>query len=349
MKPVARIAIAAVGLASVPLALAHAYELDAATWRTPYVANQFRSQSHVSNGRFVVDGGTLAARSQKPNGGYYYAPVCKTSDGRVGAATPTTFNGSWKWACLGGEGEVVGNGRDFEWEYKNMVQARGSVSIYSLTYEANNQTRVICKGRIGGDEMPGYLVLPSAGGVPNACQVTVMGQTVPVADYYVAKHRVTGPNQPSVTNGAGWIDRPNYDAGPQAEPLYRTTTRDGSKVLCRSQKSGRWWPGVLVPYSYGSNRPGFACRAFTGVTTQNLINFQVYVSSKRESRFGWERLGSQTNFNDAVVVDEGTNASNRRYACQVAGGTVGYVEPGSNKCKYLRSSAGATRFRTHMK
>lgn len=348
MKPVALIAVAAVGLASLPLALAHAYELEPAKWRTRYADNPFRSRSHVSNGRFVVDGGTLAARGQKPNGGYYYSPVCKTSDGRIGAATPTTFGSTWGWECLGGSGELIKNGSDFTWEYKGQVQNRGSISIYSLTYEVNGQQRVICKGRIGTEEMPGYFVLPSAGGVPSACQVTVMGQLVPATTYYVAKHRVTGSNQPTVSNGAGWIERPNYNKGAQAEPLYRTTTRDGSKVLCRAQQNGKWWPGVLVSRSFGSNKPGFACSAFTGTSTRSFFDYEVYVSSKSASKFGWEKYGTQTNYSGAVVVDEGTNASNRRHACQI-GNTVGYVEPGTKKCKYQRIGAGATKFRTHMK
>ncbi len=352
MKPLARIALAALGLALLPLSAANAYELPQAKWRTEHVNNRFNSQSHVQNGRFVVTSGLLSARSQKPGGGYYYNPVCKTPDGKIGTISPTTFQGyRWRWKCLGVDGgEVIENGSDFTWEYMGQVQNRGSISIYSLTFEVNGQERVICKGKVGGEELPGYFVMPTAGGVPGACQVLVMGQTVPATTFYVARRKPSGSGQPTLSNGAGWVPRPLYENGPQAEMLYRTTTKDGTKVLCRHKRNGKWWPGVLVPKEF-QNKPGFACAAFIGTyNPYESYDYEVYVSSKRTSKFDWERYGHQTNFNNAVVLDPGTSASDRRYTCQVGANTVGYVVGSAKKCRIPQNpTTGASKFRTHMK
>lgn len=344
-----RIALATLTLTLVPVSVASAYELEAPRWRNQINVN-FK-QADVANGRFVRDGGTLAARSQKPNGGYFYNPVCVTADGRVGAATPDEWNGiRYTFKCLGGDGETITNGSDFTWEYKAQVANRGSISIYSLTYEHNGQTRVICKGKVGGEELPGWLPLPAAGGVPGKCNVLVMGQTVAATDFHVARHVPRGTGQPSLTNGAGWISRPEYEKGPQSEALFRTTTRDGSEVLCRHKRNGKWWPGVLVAKSYGSKKPGFACSAFIGTSNPYVsVDYEVYVSSKRTSKFGWEKSGSTTDFSKAVVLDPGTSASTRRYACQ-SGSSIGYAEGGSKRCRIpINPSSGTAKFRTHMK
>lgn len=351
MRPSARIALATAALTLAPLSIAHAWELTRPQWRNQHSDNPFNRQSDVQNGRFTRTGGTLSGRTQKPGGGFYYNPVCKTPDGKVGAATPTTRPGStWKWNCLGGDGELIKNGGDFTWEYYAQTKNRGSISIYSLTYEHNGQQRVVCKGRIGNEELPGWYVMPSAGGVPGACQVMVMGQTVPAKTFWTARRKASGTGQPVLSNGAGWIDRVNYNKGPQSEPLYRTTTKDGSKVICRVEKDGKWFPGVLVEKSFGSRKPGFACAAFMGTVQmpREFFDYQIHVSSKRASKFDWERYGNQTSFSKGVVLDEGNGGSTRRYVCQISANTVGYVD-GTKKCRHRLNPAGANKFRLHIK
>ncbi len=353
MRPAARITLTALALTILPLSAAHAWDIKPEKWRTEHVNNRFNRQNNVQNGRFVVTGGTLTARSQKPGGGYYYSPVCKTADGRIGAATPTTFSRSrWRWNCLGtAGGEVIENGSDFTWEYMAQLPNRGSISIYSLTFEVDGNERVICKGKVGSEELPGSFALPSPGGIPGACNVLVMGQTVAAKTFWVAKRKASGTGQPVLSSGAGWIDRPNYNNGPQADPLYRTTTRDGSEVICRAEDGGKWWPGVLVQKSFGHNKPGFACAAFmgTGTTPREFFDYQIHVSSRRTSKFDWERYGSQTNFSNGVVLDEGNGGSTRRYVCQVGTSTVGYVD-GTKRCRHrLNPSGNDSKFRLHIR
>ena len=110
---------------ALPLTAIAADPIPKAKWRGAKM-NSRPTRSDRSGSDWIKDGGTLATRSQKPGGGYYYHPVCKYQ-GEIGMAFPTSFEmNTQRFSCLGkGGAQLVPNGEDFTWEPQQHVAQRG--------------------------------------------------------------------------------------------------------------------------------------------------------------------------------------------------------------------------------
>ncbi|MCR9161592.1 MAG: hypothetical protein ACE37F_30465 [Nannocystaceae bacterium] len=341
---------ALVGTFALP-ALADASQIPMAEWRSTNRSGPLKS-GDKSGTNWIRHGGTLHARSQKPNGGFYYLPVCRRG-GEIGFAVPSTYrNRVQQFDCLGGpNGKLVANGDDYTWEIKQHVAARGNISIYSLSYTWDRKTRVVCKAIVAGNEVPGYFELPPGGELPSGCTVQLMGQMVEMPNYYVAKARTSGlPGLPA--SGNGWWEPPK-DWPPRikgADPLYRVHDGRGSAV-CRAKSSGVFFAGHVVTHVDHKKKRGTACKF-------RLPGGNAYVLSHDYSVFigaggadwGPLRSGSSTNFANAVLANSSSSSHNRTYACQDSAGRAGWVRASTKRCYPVGGSAsGVTTFRTLMK
>lgn len=341
---------ALVGSLALP-SLAKANPIPKAEWKTASQSGPLR-RGDKSGSNWIRHGGTLHARQQKPNGGYYYLPVCQRN-GEIGFATPSNYyNGVQRFNCLGASGgKVVANGSDYTWEIKQHVASRGNISIYSLTYKWGSTTRVVCKARVGSNEVPGYFNLPPAGQMPSGCTVQLMGQMVELPNYYVAKAKTSGlPNLPSSGNG-WWVPPKDWPAnikGP--DPLYQIEDNK-DHTLCRAKSGSVFYTGYVVDNSNHIKRRSTACKfRMPGASTYVLSHdYAVFIGSGG-SDWGTLRGGASTNFSNAVLANSSSSATNRIYACQDSAGRAGWVRASTKRCYAVGgSSSGVTSFRTLMK
>ncbi len=79
---------ALVGTLALPT-LAQANPIPKAEWKTTSHSGPLR-RGDKSGTTWIRHGGTLHARSQKPNGGFYYLQVCQRN-GQIGFAVPSSY------------------------------------------------------------------------------------------------------------------------------------------------------------------------------------------------------------------------------------------------------------------
>jgi len=295
---------------------------------------------------------TLHVRSQKPRGGYFYHPVC-LRQGEVSLALPGAYGaGIQRWKCMGTTGgQVVSNGDEFTWELGQHMAQRGRISIYSLTYVWNGETRVVCKAKVGGNEIPGYFALPPADTVPTECNVMLMGQWVGLPIHSVAKAKTSGlPSLPSSGNG-WWTPPKDWPASIKgADPIYQVFDNK-QRALCRAKQGPAFHVGHVVAKNNASKRRTTACKfRGPGSTSYGIAHdYDIYIGAGG-STWGPRKSGSSTSFGNAVLANPSSSASARVYACQDSAGNAGWAKSTNKRCYTVGGSpAGVTTFRTLMK
>jgi len=331
---------------ALPLGASAAEAIPTARWKTASESRPLRYQ-YKSGVNWTKHAGTLHARSQKPNGGYYYHPVC-LRDGKIGMALPGPYSaGVQRWSCTGESGgQIVTNGGDFEWEIKQHVAQRGHISIYSLTYGPPNLKRVVCKAVVGSNEVPGYFDLPPAGEMPTACNVQLMGQWVALPNFYVAKAKTSGLSGLPASGDGWWTPPRDWPAGSNgADPVYQVFDQN-RHALCRGKSgSTTFYAGHLVASINHAKKRSTGCKfRMPGSNSYGLSHdYDVYIGSGG-STWGESKSGSSTSFANAVPVDTGV------HACQDSSGRAGWVKASTKRCYTVDGPvSGVTTFRTLMK
>lgn len=299
--------------------------------------------SEVHNGMFKrsIDfaGGRIAT-----NSGARLSPVCRTSDGRIGGATPYRSGNRWRMKCLG---ETYGQGARalkvksrYGGEPDTITKARGRLPQAAVKVRSGGALKALCLAQVGGQNVPGVMDIPSVhsdAALP-PCKVWLMGQLTGINRWSIVTHRVTIPSYPNT-----WWSPGRGDSLPEL-PTY--VLRSGPTPLCRSHELfGAKWPGS-VHKSTGPSGLSVYCN-FTYVDASGTVkagktkSFEVYLASD-PSRPAFPKWG-QAKAGASATYGRGLQISKRNgewiYMCLQTYGKRGFSTPSSKKCRAANGSA----------
>ena len=306
--------------------------------------------SSVYNGMFKrsIDyvGGRIAT-----NSGARLSPVCRTSDGRIGGATPYRSGNRWRMKCLGktyaqGARALKLKSR-YTAEADAITKARGRLPQATVKVQSGGQLKALCLAKVGGQNIPGVMDIPSVQSTAALppCKIWVMGQLTGVSRWSIVKHAITIPGSPNT-----WWSPGHGDNMPEM-PTY--ITRSGPAPLCRSHKlHGTKWPG-FVRRSNGPQGWSVYC-SFTYLDGSGSLaagkskSFEVYLASdpSRPAFPRWGQAKSGTNISYSRGLEISTRNGERVYLCLQTYGQTGISMPSNRKC---RAANGSTSREDHFK
>ncbi len=299
--------------------------------------------THVHDGMFKrsIDymGGTIAT-----NSGARLSPVCRTSDGRIGGATPYKSGNRWRMKCLGktyGQGAraLKFKGR-YTAEPDTMTKARGRLPQATVKVRSDGELKALCLAKVGGQNVPGVMDIPSVHSTAALppCKVWLMGQLIGIPKWSIVKHVVAIPSTPNT-----WWSPGQGDTTPEL-PTY--TLRSGPNALCRSHELfGAKWPGT-VRKTNGPQGMSVYCD-FTyldasGTTKAGKTkSFEVYLASDPTRpafpKWGPAKSGASANYSRGLEISKRNGSW--VYMCSQTFGKQGFSIAGDKKC---RAAGGST-------
>lgn len=278
------------------------------------------------------------------NSGSRLSPVCRTSDGRIGGATPYKSGSTWRMKCLGQTAAQGARALKLKARYTGepdtVTRARGRLPQATVRVNSGGKQKALCLATVGGQQVPGVMDIPavtSTAPLPS-CKVWLMGKLTPISRWAIVKYAVAIPSQPNT-----WWSPGSGDQMPQL-PTY--VVRSGTKPMCRtSQVFGAKWPGVLIR---GSGPQGMSVYCnFSYLDGQGNVKagktpvFEVYLASNPARvafpRWGSARAGSSANYPKGLQVSK--YKGDDLYLCLQTYGKRGISTRGSGKCRAANGSA----------
>jgi len=300
------------------------------------------SNTYVHNGMFkrTIDfvGGKIAT-----NYGSRLSPVCRTSDGRIGGATPYKSGNTWRMKCLGqtyaqGARALKMKAR-YTGEPDTMTKARGRLPQATVKVQSGGKLKALCLATVGSQQVPGVMDIPSVhstAALPN-CKVWLMGKLTGVAKWSIVKHAVTIPSYPNT-----WWSPGQGDSNPQL-PTY--ITKSGTKPVCRShQVFGAKWPGSM----HRTNGPQglsvyciFTYLDGAGNPKEGKSkSFEIYLSSDPSRpafpKWGQAKAGASVNYGKGLQISQ--RNGEWLYLCLQSYGKRGVSRPSEKKCRAANGS-----------
>lgn len=306
--------------------------------------------SDVHDGMFkrTIDfvGGRIAT-----NSGARLSPVCRTSDGRIGGATPYRSGSQWRMKCLGETYAQGARALKMKSRYKGepdtITKARGRLPQAAVKVRSGGKLKALCLAQVGGHNLPGVMDIPSvhSDAAMPPCKVWLMGQLTGIARWSIVTHDVAIPSSPNT-----WWSPGQGDRLPEM-PTY--IVRTGQLPLCRSHELfGAKWPGVM----HKTNGPGgrsVYC-SFTYLDASGTLkagktkSFEVYLASDPSRpafpEWGQAKSGASANYSRGLQISK--RNGEWIYMCLQTYGKRGFSMPGEKKC---RAANGSTSREGHFK
>lgn len=306
--------------------------------------------SEVYNGMFnrTIDyfGGRIAT-----NYGARLSPICRTSDGRIGGATPYKSGNRWKMKCLGETYAQGARALKFKSRYTaepdTITKARGRLSQAAVKIRLGGKLKALCLAKVGGHNLPGVMDIPSVHSTAPLppCKVWVMGQLTGVSKWSLVKHRVTLPTSPNT-----WWSPGQGNSLPEM-PTY--ILRTGPAPLCRSHTLfGSKWPGTVHKMT-GPQGLAVYC-SFTYLDGSGNTkggkskSFEVYLAADPSRpafpKWGSAKSGASASYNKGLEISK--RNGEWLYMCLQSYGKRGLSLPSQKKC---RAANGSTAREGHFK
>ncbi|MBV1858032.1 MAG: hypothetical protein KUG77_06440 [Nannocystaceae bacterium] len=278
------------------------------------------------------------------NYGARLSPVCRTSDGKIGGATPQKTGNTWQMKCLGKTYAQGARALKFKNRYSaesdTFTKARGRLPQRAVKVNSGGKVQALCLAKLGSQNVPGVMDIPSVHSTAPLppCKIWVMGQLTGIGSWSIITHKVTLP-----TSANTWWNPGRGDNPPQL-PTY--VLRSGPTPMCRSHEVfGSKWPGMMRK-STGPNGLSVYCD-FTYLDASGTVkqgktpSFEVYLASNPTKpafpKWGPAKAGTSANYSRGLEIS--SRNGKWLYMCSQTHGKRGFSVAGDKKCRAVNGSA----------